>query len=319
MRILVTGYAGFIGSHFVQHALAQSNDVQVIGFGRNSDQNNLKRLAMIPFLRRTRFSQVFGDLANQASMSGICEGIDVVVNFAAKTFVDHSLKDHRPFVSSNVLGADNLMEDATKHGVKRFIQVSTDEVYGQILTGAYTEEATLNPRNPYAWSKACSDLDAIWRHRTYGFPVIITRTENNFGPWQHRQKAFPTFVRAAVNDESLPVYGDGLHVRCWLHVVEHCRAIWHLIEKGEIGEVYHVAGEDELTNLDLAKTILRSLHKPEDRIRFIDDHNIRPGHDRRYALNCDKLKATGFTIKQDLPKRIGEVAMWYAQNKDWTA
>lgn len=319
MRILVTGYAGFIGSHFVQHALAQSNDVQVIGFGRNSDQNNLKRLSMLPFLHRNRFSQVFGDLANSSSTSGICEGIDVVVNFAAKTFVDHSLKDRWPFIESNILGADNLMEDATKHGVKRFIQVSTDEVYGQILTGAYKEDAPLNPRNPYAWSKACSDLDAIWRHRTYGFPVIITRTENNFGPWQHRQKAFPTFVRAAVNDECLPVYGDGLHVRCWLHVVEHCRAIWHLIEKGEIGEVYHVAGEDELTNLELAKTILKSLHKPEDRIRFIDDHNIRPGHDRRYALNCDKLKATGFTIKQDLPKRIGEVAMWYAQNQDWTA
>lgn len=342
MRILVTGCFGFIGSHFARHVLAVDESVQVIGFGRNSDQKNLQRLEKGIFEDnnsfRRRFQLVHGDLTDAQALSGICEGIDVVVNFAAKTFVDHSLKDHRPFIESNIIGADNLMQDATRYGVKRFVQVSTDEVYGQILTGAYKEDATLNPRNPYAWTKACADLDAIQRHRTYGFPVIITRTENNFGPWQHRQKALPTFVRCALAGEPLPVYGDGLHVRCWLDVEEHCRAIWHLVQKsfagdafisptGEgdnsytresyLGSVFHIAGEQELTNIDLARLILRTLGKPETQIRFVPDHDVRPGHDRRYALDCSKLKATGFQIKQDLAAKLAECVRWYASHPEW--
>ncbi len=336
MRILVTGIAGFIASHFAKHVLQADKSVQAIGFGRNSDQGNLKRLDMIPFLHRDRLKLVWGDLCDPLSLSGICEGIDVVVNFAAKTFVDHSLKDDSPFLESNVIGAMNLMKDAMRYGVKRFVQVSTDEVYGQILTGAYKEDALLNPRNPYSWSKAAADLYAIQLHRTYGFPVIITRTENNFGPFQHRQKVLPTFVRHALADEPLPVYGDGQHVRCWLHVEEHCRAIWHLIQQsfGEsrvmrgtevvpvgvksLGEIFHVAGEEELTNIDLARIVLRTLGKPEDRIRFIPDHNIRPGHDRRYALDCSKLRATGFEIKQDLQAKLAETILWYRDNDVWT-
>jgi dTDP-glucose 4,6-dehydratase len=312
MRILVTGHIGFIGSHFVKHVVANS-DATVIGFSRWSTPSNMQRLLGIADC--SRVSSVWGNLED---VSGICEGIDVVVNFAAKTFVDHSLKDRHPFIASNIIGADRLMEDATQYGVKRFIQVSTDEVYGQILEGAYKEDALLQPRNPYSWSKACADLDAIQRHRTYGFPVIITRTENNFGPWQHRQKALPTFVRAVMEDKLLPVYGDGLHVRCWLHVEEHCRAIWYLIQHGILGEVYHVAGEQELTNIDLAKLVLRTLHKPEDRLQFVPDHNIRPGHDRRYALNCDKLRATGFDITQNLEASLQETIQWYATHKEWT-
>jgi dTDP-glucose 4,6-dehydratase len=337
MRILVTGHVGFIGSHFVKHVLSVDDKAQIIGFSRCSDQGNLARL---PFFHSERLTTVYGDLTDPQSVSGICEGIDVVVNFAAKTFVDHSLKDAGPFIQSNIIGADNLMTDATRYGVKRFVQVSTDEVYGQILTGAYKEDALLNPRNPYAWSKACADLDAIQRHRTYGFPVIITRTENNFGPWQHRQKVLPTFVRTALAGEPLPVYGDGLHVRCWLHVEEHCRAIWHLIQmptempKGNknwsednipwmspdnlFGQVFHVAGEQELTNIDLAKLVLKTLGKPETQIRYVPDHNIRPGHDRRYALDCSKLRATGFEIKQNLEERLAEVILWYAKNPEWT-
>lgn len=351
MRILVTGFAGFIASHFCKYLLQERPDVQIIGFGRLSDQNNHKRLEMIPFLHRDRLKSVWGDLTDANAISGICEGIDVVVNFAAKTFVDHALKDRVPFIQSNIVGADNLMEDATRYGVKRFVQISTDEVYGQILTGAYKEDAILQPRNPYSWAKACADLNAIQRHRTYGFPVIITRTENNFGGFQHRQKVLPTFVREALAGNPLPVYGDGLHVRCWLHVMEHCRAIWHLVNysyeqkkvlgtvphpyKGDghtclglvdgienrenvLGEVFHVAGEQELTNLELAKIILRTLHKPETQIKHIEDHNIRPGHDRRYALNCDKLKATGFEIKQDLLAKLEETVLWYKSHQEWT-
>lgn len=310
MRVLVTGIYGFIGSYFAKWLLSMDSEVQIVGFGRDSEQKNQKRITKNP-----RLTIVHGDLAE---VSGLCEHIDVVINFAAKTFVDHSLKDIAPFIASNIIGADNLMQDATRYGVKRFVQVSTDEVYGQILVGSYKEDAVLNPRNPYAWAKACADLDAIQRHRTYGFPVIVTRTENNFGPWQHRQKAFPTFVRAALAGEPLPVYGDGLHVRCWLHVEEHCRAIWHLVTKGILGEVFHVAGEQELTNLALAKLILRTLDKLETQIQFIPDHNIRPGHDRRYALDCSKLKATGFQIQQDLESRLVETIHWYASNESWT-
>ena len=332
MRILITGHVGFIGSHMVKHLLANT-DADLIGFSRYSDTGNLARLVGCQADGRLR--TVWGDLTDRKAVSGLCEGIDVVINFAAKTFVDHSLKDPAPFIASNIIGADNLMADATRYGVKRFVQVSTDEVYGQILTGAYREDALLQPRNPYSWSKACADLDAIQRHRTYGFPVIVTRTENNFGPWQHRQKVLPTFVRYALEDEPLPVYGDGQHVRCWLHVEEHCRAIWHLVKqslrpdvvrpqdcppqgKELLGEVYHIAGEEEMKNIDLAWLVLRALDKEDGKVRFIADHDVRPGHDRRYALDCSKLRATGFDIKQDLPALLADTVRWYADHPEWT-
>jgi dTDP-glucose 4,6-dehydratase len=314
MRVLVTGIYGFIGSYFAKYVMSVLPDVHVVGFGRSSSQSNAARLGKLD----RRLSIVHGDLCDQSAVSGICEHVDVVVNFAAKTFVDHSLKDRQPFIQSNIIGADNLMDDATRYGVKRFIQVSTDEVYGQILEGAYREDALLQPRNPYSWSKACADLDAIQRHRTYGFPCIITRTENNFGPYQHRQKAMPTFVRCALAGDPIPVYGDGLHVRCWLHVEEHCRAICCLMTEGILGEIYHVAGEQEMTNLDLARLVLRTLGKPETQVRHIDDRDIRPGHDRRYALNCSKLRATGFKIEQDLPERLAETVRWYERHTEWT-
>lgn len=326
MRVLVTGVFGFIGSYFTRYLLSMDPSVNVIGFGRYSVERDRGRLGK--YVSSPRLQIVCGDLANPSSVSGLCEHVDIVVNFAAKTFVDHSLKDRKPFIESNIIGADNLMEDATRYGVKCFVQVSTDEVYGQILEGAYTENAELQPRNPYSWSKACADLNAIQRHRTYGFPVIVTRTENNFGPFQHRQKVFPTFVRMALADQPLPVYGDGLHVRCWLHVEEHCRAICHLINRGIqieptwkdpiFGQIFHIAGEQEMTNLDLARFVLKTLDKPETMIRHIDDHNIRPGHDRRYALNCGKLKCTGFTIRQNLEDRLAETINWYKDHPAWT-
>lgn len=319
MRVLVTGVYGFIGSYFAKWLLAMDPGVVVVGFGRQSALGDARRLKPNP-----RLQIVHGELQQ---VSGLCEYVDVVVNFAAKTFVDHSLVDRRPFVESNILGADALMEDATRYGVKRFVQVSTDEVYGQILEGSYKEDAPLQPRNPYSWSKACADLDAVQRHRTCGFPVIVTRTENNFGPYQHRQKALPVFVRMTLADQPIPVYGDGLHVRCWLHVEEHCRAIWHLVMRSLqgtypmqdfLGEIFHIAGEQEMTNLALAKLVLRILGKPETQIRHVDDRDVRPGHDRRYALDCSKLKAIGFEVKQDLEARLTETIQWYAQHPEWT-
>ena len=316
MRILVTGFTGFIGSHFCRYVLGREQDVQVVGFSRNSDQANRRRLSMCDF-HGNRLRSVWGDLTDHGAVSGLCEGIDVVVHFAAKTFVDASIKDGFPFIMSNVVGTFNLLEDAKRYGVKKYVQISTDEVYGQCLEGAYDERATINPRNVYAATKAAGDALAISYFHTFGLPVIITRTENNFGSFQNRQKAIPTFVRAAMIGEPLPVYGDGGHVRCWLHVLQHCAAIWHLVTAGSIGEIYHVAGEQELTNLDLAVRILLHLGKPADQIKFIPDRNIRPGHDRRYALDCAKLRATGFEVRQDLDARLRETVEWYRDNLDW--
>ncbi len=314
-RVLVTGNLGFIGSYFCKWLINSREDVFVIGFSRWSDKRNAQRLT--GYWDVPRFQQIYGDLSDTSSVSGLCEDVDYVVNFAAKTFVDHALKDSEPFIQSNIIGADNLMVDASRYNVKRFLQISSDECYGEILEGSYTEDSKLNPRNPYSWTKACADLDVTWRYNTYRFPGIVTRTENNFGPFQHRQKVLPVFVRKALSGQPLPVYGDGQHVRCWLYVEDHCRAIWFLLNHGLSGEIYHVAGEQELKNLELAQFVLRTLNKPEDQIEFIDDHNIRPGHDRRYALDVSKLKALGWEPKFDLFESLERTIFWYKNNKDW--
>lgn len=350
MRVLISGNLGFIGSHFVGWVLANDPNVQVVGFGRYSDQRNLKRLNLIDEylgldlttvqvladedirmkVRRNalgRFQQIYGDLTDAAALSGLCEGIETVIHFAAKTFVDHALRDPAPFVASNIQGTHALLNEAERQGVRTFVQVSTDEVYGQILEGRYREDAPLNPRNPYAWTKAAADLDVVWRTATRRFRGIITRTENNYGPYQHRQKAIPTFVRHAMAGEPIPVYGDGLHVRCWLHVEDHCRAIWHLVQTAAPAGIYHVAGEQELTNLDLARIVLAQVCRPmspgsmEDlcqrMIRFLPDENARPGHDRRYALDVEKLKATGWAPKWDLTSGLQETIRWYVEHAWW--
>lgn len=324
MRILVTGHVGFIGSHFCKYVLETEPDAFVVGFSRNSDQRNMRRLSMFYGQGHPRFKNVWGDLTDSSAMSGLCEGIDVVVHFAAKTHVDHAIKDAYPFLMSNVVGTYFILEEARRQGVKRFVFISTDEVMGQILTGSHDEQAPHRPRNFYAAAKGAGEDFAIAYWHTHRFPTIITRTENNFGAFQHRQKALPTFVRHAIDNKPLPVYGDGLHVRCWLHATEHCRAVWHLCKKSFerpdkiLGEVFHIAGKEEMTNIELARTVLRTLGKPEDMIEFLPDHNIRPGHDRRYALNCDKLESTGFKITQDLPTLLDETIRWYAENPEWT-
>jgi dTDP-glucose 4,6-dehydratase len=315
MKICVSGALGFIGSAFIRRILeTESSKLSIVGFARNTDQRNCGRLESV--LDDNRLRIVFGDLMDD--FSGLTEGCDAVVHFAARTYVDHSIVDPTPFVESNVLGTLRLLEDARRNKVKRFIQVSTDEVYGSILEGAYAENSPLNPTNPYAASKAGADCLAISYAHTFGLHTVVTRTENNVGPFQHPQKVFPTFVRKALAGELLPVYGDGGHVRQWLWVVDHVDALILLLTADVApGSVYHIAGNRELKNLDLAKWILRVLHKPEDQIEFIDDHNIRPGHDRRYALCCDKLKALGWAPKLELEQMIEKAAFWYRDNPTW--
>ena len=283
MRILVTGCLGFIASHFVKYTVEEKPDVAMVGFARCSSQRNIIRLGGLDTGKN--FELIYGDLSGD--ISGLVEGIDVVINFAAKTFVDHSIKDPQPFIQSNILGTYNLLEQARLYKTKLFVQVSTDEVYGSIAQGAYKEDARLNPTNPYASTKAAADMLVVSYGNTYGLPYIITRTENNYGSFQHPQKAFPTFVKKAIKNEPLPVYGDGKHRRMWLRAEDHCSAIWHLIDYFQNEEliaytrkmenrIFHVAGEQELENLELAKMILKILGKPESQIKFIDDFNIRP-------------------------------------------
>lgn len=325
--ILVTGCLGFIGSHFVNYILKETH-YNILGFNRNSDQKNLHRLDAIfesedgEIYENNRFNLVYGDLTDSDSLSGITENIEYIVNFAAKTFVDHSIKDAKPFISSNIVGTYNILEEARRsnlvcNNIKKFIQVSTDEVYGAILEGAYKEDARLNPTNPYAASKGAADMLAISYYNTYNLPIIITRTENNFGEYQHPQKAIPKFVKYALENRKLPVYGDGGHRRMWLYVRDHCSAIHRLMTHGKPGEIYHVAGEQELTNNELAKKILSILGKQEDLIEHIDDFNIRPGHDRRYALNVEKLKGIGWEPKYKLDESLEKVVNWYSDNEWW--
>lgn len=326
--ILITGCLGFIGSHFVKYILDET-DWNTIGFNRNSNQKNLYRLNDIyetndsgEIYENDRFNLVYGDLSNNNCLSGICENIDYIVNFAAKTFVDHSIRDPAPFIQSNIVGTYNILEEARRsnlayNNIKRFIQIGTDEVYGAILNGAYKEDARLNPTNPYSATKAASDMLALSYYNTYSLPIIITRTENNFGEYQHTQKAMPKFIKYALENRKLPVYGDGEHRRMWLYVKDHCSAIYHLLINGKNGEIYHVAGEQELTNNQLAKKILNILGKDESLIEHINDFNIRPGHDRRYALNVDKLKEIGWKPKYELDESLEKVVNWYDNNKWW--
>lgn len=315
MKILVTGCLGFIGSYFVKYILKNYEDIEVIGLNRNSNQKNKNRLEEV--FKDPRFSIYYADFSKD-NITESFEGVDVVVHFGAKTFVDYSIRDPKPFIESNVVGTYKILEEVrNSRSVKNYFQISTDEVYGPILKGRHKEDAKLNPSNPYAASKMAGDALAQAYHTTYGINTIITRTENNYGEFQGKEKVFPVFIKKALNNEPLTVYGDGLHRRQWLYVEDHCTAIMHLLKNGKPGEIYHVGGEEELTNTELAKKILNLMNKSETLFKLIDDRNIRPGHDRRYALDCEKLKATGWKPKWSIEEGFKKTVDWYVRNKWW--
>jgi dTDP-glucose 4,6-dehydratase len=261
-----------------------------------------------------RLTFIEGDICDKFLVDREMRGCDIVVNFAAETHVDRSIQSPDAFIRTDILGTHVLLEVARRYGIKRYVQISTDEVYGSIDDGHFSETSQLNPSSPYAASKASGDLLVRAHWTTFQMPVVITRASNNFGPRQHPEKLIPLFVTNALEDKQLPMYGDGMQVRDWLFVEDHCRAIETVIEKGEKGKVYNVAGMCEKTNRDVTYAILGILNKPESLIRRVTD---RPGHDRRYALTCEPLLALGWKPSKTFEERLGQTVQWYIDNTDW--
>jgi dTDP-glucose 4,6-dehydratase len=313
VEVLVTGGAGFIGSNFVRHALAAHPDWRVTTLDKLTYAGRLENLHDV--MDDPRHAFVRGDIADAPLVGPLVARSNLVVHFAAETHVDRSIQGAGDFIRTDVYGTFVLLEAAREAaGLRRFVQISTDEVYGSVAAGASRETDELKPRNPYAASKAGADRLAYSYWATYGVPVVITRASNNYGPYQFPEKVIPLFITNAIDDEHLPLYGDGLNVRDWLHVLDHCEALDVVIERGVPGEVYNVGGGNEVTNLDLTRRILGHLARPETLIRPVAD---RPGHDRRYCLDTAKLGALGWTPRRAFADGLRETVGWYRRNEWW--
>ena len=312
-RILVTGGAGFIGSNFVRHVARARPDWEIVVLDKLTYAGRRENLAEVE--AHPRFSFVQGDIADAEVVGRVLPGCHYVVNFAAETHVDRSLYDAGGFIQTDMYGAFVLLEAARRaEGLKLFVQISTDEVYGTVPTGSSRETDALMPRNPYSASKAGGDRLAYSYFATYGVPVIVTRASNNYGPYQFPEKVIPLFVTHALDDIPVPLYGDGLNVRDWLHVDDHCRAVDFLLERGQPGETYNVGGGNEVPNIDLTKRILALVGKPETLIRPVAD---RPGHDRRYSLDCSKLRALGWQPQVPFAEGLAATVAWYREHEGW--
>jgi dTDP-glucose 4,6-dehydratase len=315
MRILVTGGAGFIGSNFIRYMLNKYN-YQIINYDKLTYAGNLENLDDIKNDYRYAFIQ--GDIADGQVVNRVFSyyKIDAVVNFAAESHVDRSIEDSGAFIRTNIEGVRVLLEAARRYGGSKFLQVSTDEVYGSLgATGSFTEESPLDPSSPYSASKTAADLLAGAYCRTYGLPVLITRCSNNFGPYQFPEKLIPLIITNALEDKPLPVYGDGLNVRDWLHVQDHCAALDLVLHEGAPGKVYNIGGGNERRNIEIVKLILQELGKPESLITYVKD---RPGHDRRYAIDSTRLRRElKWQPRYTLEKGLKETIDWYCTKQDW--
>jgi dTDP-glucose 4,6-dehydratase len=315
LKLLVTGGAGFIGSHFVKYILEKYPDYRVINLDALTYAGNLENLKEVE--QEDNHTFVKGSITDAKLLESLFrEGIDVVVNFAAESHVDRSILDPAAFVETNVLGTQMLLHAARAFGVRRFVQVSTDEVYGTLgPEGHFTEETPLQPNSPYSASKAAADLMVRAYHETYRFPVIITRCSNNYGSHQFPEKLIPFMICNALHDRPLPLYGDGQQVRDWLHVRDHCSAIDLVVHHGRPGEVYNIGGNNERTNLEVVTAILDCLDKPSSLIRYVED---RPGHDRRYAIDASKIRRElGWEPRYSFEEGLIETVRWYLENRQW--
>lgn len=314
-KMLITGGAGFIGSNFIHYILSKYNDYQVINLDKLTYAANLDNLKDIEDNKNYRF--IHGDIADQEFIFKLFENekFDIVINFAAESHVDNSILNPQIFTITNILGTQVLLDACRKYNIKRFHQVSTDEVYGELPLDdnsiLFTEKTPLNPSSPYSASKASADMLVKSYYRTYSLPITISRCSNNYGPYQHLEKLIPLMISKAINNDNLPVYGNGLNIRDWLHVYDHCTAIDLIIHEGKIGEIYNIGGNNEKSNIDVVKIILKELGKSEKLIKYVND---RPGHDLRYAIDSTKIKTTlNWKPVYSFEKGILDTIKWYTK------
>ena len=313
-NILITGGAGFIGSNFVHHMMRKYSDIQVVVYDKLTYAGNLDNLLPVADDPRYHFQQ--NDIGDAAAVETVMQqyDIDTVVNFAAETHVDRSLMEPGSFIQTDVYGTYVLLEAAKKQGVERYHQISTDEVYGEILEGRSTETDRLHTRSPYSASKAGGDLMCLAYYTSFGLPVTISRGSNNIGPYQFPEKVVPLFITNAIDDKPLPLYGDGLQMRDYQYVQDHCEGIDVVLRQGQPGEIYNLGTGVETTNLEMTRLILALLNKPDSLIQPITD---RPGHDRRYALDCRKIQALGWQNRYNFEQAIEATVRWYVDNEWW--
>jgi len=314
MKILVTGGAGFIGNCFVRHILNKYPDYKVINLDALTYAGNIENLNDVK--NNPNYTFVHGDICNKELVNDLVKQVDAIVNFAAESHVDRSITGPEIFIETNVKGTLNLLQAARINGIQRYLQVSTDEVYGSLgKTGYFTESTNIAPNSPYSASKASADLLVRAYFETYGMPNLITRCSNNYGPYQYPEKLIPFFISQLLKGEKVPVYGDGLNVRDWLYVYDHCAAIDVVLHKGKAGEVYNIGGHNEKTNLEITKIILVAMGKDESSIKYVED---RLGHDRRYAIDNAKIQTElGWEPSLTFEEGIKLTVDWYLNNLDW--
>ena len=312
MNILVTGGSGFIGSNFIRHMLEKYPNYNIINLDKLTyagNPDNLKDVEDNP-----NYSFVCGDICDLDVVDNVMQQVEMVVHFAAESHVDRSIDDGSVFVRTNVLGTHTLLESALKNGIKRFVHVSTDEVYGSINEGSFKETDMLVPSSPYSSSKAGSDLLVQSYYITHKLPVIITRCTNNFGPYQYPEKLIPLFITNLLEKKKVPVYGTGQNIRDWIYVLDHCKAVDFVLHNGSVGETYNIGGGAEKTNLEITEMIIEKVGSDKSMIEYVTD---RPGHDLRYSLDCSNLKELGWAPEYDFDEALEETVKWYVDNRWW--
>ncbi|MBJ7353329.1 MAG: dTDP-glucose 4,6-dehydratase [Thermoleophilaceae bacterium] len=312
MKLLVTGGAGFIGSNFVRHVLREHPEDQVVVLDKLTYAGRMENLA--DHEDNPNFSFIQGAIEDREVVAQAVEGVDAIINFAAESHVDRSIEEPDAFITTDVFGTQVLLEAAREQEIGRYLQISTDEVYGSIDEGTFTEESPIDPSSPYSASKAGGDMLVQAYHRTYGLPALITRASNNYGPYHYPEKLIPLCVLNAFAGIKLPVYGDGMQVRNWLYVEDHCTGIYTALTKGNVGEVYNIGGPDECPNIEVVKRIVELTGNDESLIEYVKD---RPGHDVRYSLSSAKIRALGWEPKTHFAEGLEETVQWYRDNEWW--
>ena len=311
-KILITGGAGFIGSNFIRGFLAKHDQYHVINLDKLTYAGNIDNLKDLE--NHPRYKFIKGDICDKKLVSDIVKEVDGIINFAAESHVDRSIDAPHTFFLTNVNGTQNLLEAARQYKTKRFLHISTDEVYGSIPKGSSVESDPLEPNSPYSASKAAADILVRSYHYTYNLPVLITRSSNNFGQYQYPEKLIPLFITNAMENKKVPLYADGMNVRDWIYVLDNCEAIDVVFHKGSIGEIYNAGGGNCFTNIEITNAILDSLRKPKELIEYVKD---RLGHDKRYALNTNKLKKLGWKPGHEFKDALLETVAWYKNNTTW--